>query len=99
MSRRWTSLAPARLPPTPRRGLTCRELVELVTDYLEGALPESERARFEAHIAGCDALHRIPRADAGRRSGSSGTIEPGALDPDVERELLAAFRDWKAEGT
>jgi anti-sigma factor RsiW len=35
--------------------LTCRELVELVTDYLEGALPAHERARFEAHLGECDA--------------------------------------------
>lgn len=34
--------------------LVCREFVELVTDYLEGALPDSERARFEAHLAECD---------------------------------------------
>ena len=33
--------------------LSCRELVELVTEYLEGALPEGERARFEAHLANC----------------------------------------------
>ena len=33
--------------------LTCRELVELVTDYLEGALGDDERARFEAHLGGC----------------------------------------------
>ena len=35
--------------------LACRELVELVTDYLEGALPSRERERFEAHLAECDA--------------------------------------------
>ena len=34
--------------------LVCREFVELVTDYLEGALPDAERARFEAHLAECD---------------------------------------------
>ena len=35
-------------------GLTCVELVELVTDYLEGALSPRERARFDAHLAECD---------------------------------------------
>lgn len=34
--------------------LTCKELVEIVTDHLEGALPAHERARFEAHLAECD---------------------------------------------
>ena len=32
----------------------CRELVELVTDFLEDRLPASDRARFEAHIADCE---------------------------------------------
>ena len=35
-------------------GLSCRELVELVTDYLEGALSAAERERFEEHVAACD---------------------------------------------
>ena len=34
--------------------LSCQELVELVTDYLDDALPPAERVRFDAHIAGCD---------------------------------------------
>ena len=36
------------------RGITCRELVELVTDYLDDALATAERERFEAHIAACE---------------------------------------------
>ena len=35
--------------------LSCRELVELVTDSFEDALPPEQRARFEAHVAECDA--------------------------------------------
>ena len=38
--------------------LTCRELVELVTDYLEDALPPVERVRFEAHLAACEGCDR-----------------------------------------
>ena len=34
--------------------LTCQELVELVSDYLEGALSPEDRRRFEEHLAGCD---------------------------------------------
>ena len=34
--------------------LTCAQVVELVTDYLEGGLSEADRARFEAHLSGCD---------------------------------------------
>ena len=34
--------------------LVCREMVELITDYLEGGLSRSQRRRFEAHLAGCE---------------------------------------------
>src|SRR5262249_16794511 len=37
----------------PPADMTCHELVELVTAYLEGALPPAERERFEAHRHGC----------------------------------------------
>ena len=39
-------------------GITCREIVALVTDYLDGALPEHERARFETHLEECDGCRR-----------------------------------------
>jgi anti-sigma factor RsiW len=39
------------MPPV---AMNCRTIVELVTDYLEGALPAEERAAIEAHLAGCD---------------------------------------------
>jgi anti-sigma factor RsiW len=38
--------------------LECRELVELVTDYLEDELPPAERERFEAHLAECEGCER-----------------------------------------
>ena len=38
----------------PLDPLVCREFVQLVTDYLDGRLPDAERARFEAHLAECD---------------------------------------------
>jgi anti-sigma factor RsiW len=38
--------------------LECRELVELVTDYLEGKLPALEHERFEAHVAECEGCRR-----------------------------------------
>jgi anti-sigma factor RsiW len=97
MSRRWLPWR-RRGSANDAGGLTCRELVELVTDYLEGALPESERARFEGHIAACE--HCTAYLEQMRDTiAIVGAIEPGALEPHMERELLAAFRDWKAEGT
>ena len=71
--------------------LSCQELVELVTDYLEGALPREDLARFEAHL-------RLPRlrdlplqlgATIALARASGDQVEPSELSP-----LLDAFRDW-----
>jgi len=74
--------------------LTCRELVELVTDYLEEALPPAERAIFESHIDGCDAcaiyLDQIRATVAVAGKLGEERVAPAARDA-----LLAAFRGWK----
>lgn len=73
--------------------LSCQELVELVTEYLEGALPPAERARFEAHVAecpGCEIYLDQMRATIAVARASAGLERR----PDVSA-LLAAFRDWK----
>ena len=74
--------------------LTCQELVELVTDYLEEAMPASERARFEAHIVDC------PYCDAyldqmGRTIRVVGDQPVITVAPETEAELLRRFRSWK----
>ena len=73
--------------------LSCRELVELVTDYLEGALPPAERARFDAHVAECPGcelyVEQIRTAIA--LAGASADLE---RRPEVSG-LLEAFRGWK----
>src|SRR4051794_34151867 len=95
MSRRWL---PWRRRPAagPPGGLACRELVELVTEYLDGALSDADRARFEAHIDACE--HCTAYLEQIRDTiRITGGLTPEALAPDMERELLAAFRDWKDE--
>lgn len=75
--------------------LTCREMVELVTDYLEARLDGSERERFEAHIAECDAC--VLYIEQMRMTiAALGRIPPETISPEAERELLDAFRDWRA---
>jgi anti-sigma factor RsiW len=74
--------------------LSCQELVELVTAYLDGALPPTERARFDAHIAGCDGC-RAYIEQIRVTIALAGTIKPEELDPAAEETLLEAFRDWK----
>jgi anti-sigma factor RsiW len=80
--------------PAPA-AMACQELVELVTAYLENALSESDRERFDTHIAGCDACTRYLEQ---MRSTivALGRIPPESLSPEAERELLAAFRGWRA---
>ena len=74
--------------------LTCRELVELVTDYVEGRLPDGERMLFEAHLAGCG--HCVEYVAQMRRTIEVlGELSSEAIDPAHEAELLAAFRGWR----
>jgi anti-sigma factor RsiW len=73
--------------------LSCQELVELVTDYLEGALAPEERERFEAHVAdcpGCDLYLEQMRTTIAL-AGATRELESR---PEVAG-LLEAFRGWK----
>jgi anti-sigma factor RsiW len=73
--------------------LSCQELVELVTDYLEGALPEDERRRFAEHIDGCEGCRRYVEQMRATLE-VTGELTPEALDPDTEQTLLTTFRSW-----
>ncbi|HEY2868983.1 MAG TPA: zf-HC2 domain-containing protein [Gaiellales bacterium] len=79
-------------PATPHE-LVCREVVELVSDYLEGAMTLEERARFEEHLAmceGCSAYLEQMRLTL----RVAGALRPEAVDPHVCAHLVDAFRDW-----
>jgi anti-sigma factor RsiW len=74
--------------------MACRELVELVTDYLEGRLPAADRERFDAHIAGCDACTAY--LDQMRHTLTAlGHIPEESISVEARQELLVAFRDWR----
>jgi anti-sigma factor RsiW len=74
--------------------LTCAELVELVTDYLEGRLPDRERRRFDEHLTGCDGCTayveqmRTTIAVAGR-------VPAPDVPAELQERLLEAFRGWR----
>jgi len=74
--------------------LSCRELVELVTDYFEGALSRADRRRFDAHIAACDGCTiyieqlRTVHEQAGRLAVSD-------VAPETEARLREAFSAWR----
>ena len=74
--------------------LTCKELVELVTAYHEGALSARDRQRFEEHVVFCDGCASY--LDGMRRTIEvTGRLTEEDLLPEMERDLLAAFRDWR----
>lgn len=76
-------------------GLACQTLVELVTDYLEGALPPTDRARFETHLAGCGSCgHYVEQLRLTIKA--AGRLTEEAIEPQAREALLKAFRDWKA---
>ena len=78
---------------TDVESLICQELVELVTDYLEGALTPADRLRFERHIAACaDCTRYLEQIRATIRV--TGTLTADDLTPDAEAALLDAFRGW-----
>ena len=78
-------------------GLNCQELVELITDYLEGALPPAECARFEAHLLKCDGCARY--LEQMRLTITVvGRLTEETIGPAARTELLRLFRDWKAGG-
>jgi anti-sigma factor RsiW len=76
-----------------RRDLACREAVELVTDYLEGALSPADRERLEGHLAACPHCTEY-LAQMRRTLDLLGRIEPESLEPHVQDELVALYRRW-----
>jgi anti-sigma factor RsiW len=75
--------------------MTCRQVVELMTDYLEGALSAADRARFEEHIAGCDGCRAyLAQLATTRRVLRKLADEP--IPPDLEADLVKAFQNWKS---
>ena len=76
--------------------LTCKELVELVTDYLEGSLSRRDRKRFESHIGGCTNCTAYV-AQFKETIRLTGTLREQDIPPEAAKELLALFNGWKRE--
>ena len=78
-----------------RRAVVCREAVELVTDYLEGALSRRDRARLEAHLAACPHCHEYLE-QMRATIAALGRVEPDELAPEVRDELVSLYQAWRA---
>ena len=74
--------------------LVCREMVELMTDYLEGTLSATDRVRFDAHLGHCDGCTEY-LAQLRTQIRMAGRLSESSLDPQFRDRLLAAFRDWR----
>ena len=79
---------------TGQEDLTCQELIELVTDYLEGVLPPAQRVQFDAHLLDCDEcplyLEQIRTTIR-----VTGMVREEQIAPAARDKLLLLFRDWK----
>jgi anti-sigma factor RsiW len=74
--------------------MACQELVEVITDYLEGTLPARHRTRFEAHLALCEPC--VVYLEQMRASiALAGRLPPAALSAHAREALLDAFRGWR----
>jgi anti-sigma factor RsiW len=77
--------------------LVCQQVVELVTDYLEGALPIADRQRFERHLAGCPHCTEY-LAQMRETIRLAGRLAPEDLTPVMRTDLTDLYRRWRAEG-
>jgi len=76
------------------RELTCAEVVELVTAYLDDALPPRDRERFEEHLVFCDGCDNY--LDQMRRTiSATGRLRETDFPPALQERLLETFRAWK----
>jgi len=80
----------------PRRDLVCQQAVELVTDYLEGALSRRDRRRFEAHLAGCPHCTEY-LAQMRETIRLTGRLEPEDLTAQQQEEFVELYRRWRTE--
>jgi anti-sigma factor RsiW len=79
-----------------RRSIVCRQAVELMTDYLDGALKGRDRARLEAHLADC--AHCTAYLDQLRATITAlGRVEPESLTPEAQDELVRLYRRWRED--
>jgi anti-sigma factor RsiW len=74
--------------------MTCRQVVQLLTDYLDDALPAADRARVEEHLAGCDGCTAFLAQLRTTRRVVAG-LAAVEVPPAGRADLLRAFRDWK----
>ncbi len=79
-----------------RRDIVCQQAVELVTDYLEGALSRADRRRFEAHLAGCPHCTEY-LAQMRNTIELTGAVTSEDLTSQAQDDFIAIYRRWHAD--
>jgi anti-sigma factor RsiW len=74
--------------------VTCQEVVELVTGYVERTLPAEQASLFEQHVNFCDGCHWYLQ-QMRTTIATVGSITEEDVPPEAKDRLLAAFREWK----
>lgn len=74
--------------------MDCDDFVELVTDYLEGAMDPAERARFDEHIGICEGCE-IYLAQLRQTISITGKLSAQDVPAPAQQKLLSVFKDWK----
>jgi anti-sigma factor RsiW len=77
--------------------ITCQEVVELLSAYLDGELDPLTLERVETHLAGCDGCTMVLE-EFRETIRLSGAVTVEQVDETQRRTLLEAFRDWTAGG-
>ena len=85
-----------RFRPHPAN-VPCQQVVEMVTDYLEGALSSTDHRRLEHHLAGCAHCTEY-LAQIRETIRLAGRITPEDLTPQMRTELTDLYRRWRTEG-
>lgn len=74
--------------------ITCQQLVELVTDYLDGALTSSDRERFESHLTACPGCTTYVEQIRETVHLTGQRLTEETLPDEMREALLFQFRDW-----
>ena len=78
--------------------LSCKDITDLLTEYLEGEMTLGDRMRIRMHLAVCGHC-RTYVEQLELTIDSCGHIPPPEVTDDLREALLSTFRDWKAEGS
>jgi len=75
----------------------CQEMIEVVTSYLESALPPIERERFERHLSYCAGCSTYVDQMRETITQTGNVQREESLPPALKERIVAQFRTWKRD--